>query len=355
VAGIVVVDGATGSTHQAEASGGGLGGLDPEGVAMASGVTAAIVQAEQPSSLAEGLERSRSLAEEAAGRGAALVVFPETWIPGYPAWMDYCRDTGLWDHPPVKAEYLRLVENSVEVGGESGGALASIARDLGITLVVGASERVDSGPGRGTLYNALLMYGPDGSLLNHHRKLTPTHTERLLWGPGDTAGLRAIDSPAGRIGGLICWEHWNPLARQALHEAGEDVHVAVWSAVVGVNGMHQQASRCYAFEARCHVLAAGQLLRASRLPDALEPSPARVPDPDAWLLAGGSAIIGPDGSYLAGPLYEEPGILVAELDYRRNIEESMTLDVAGHYQRPELFGFRVRGSDRPADGAGRRP
>jgi predicted amidohydrolase len=310
------------------------------------GVRSAVVQAEQPGRLSEGLLRTRELAESAVKEGAALVVFPETWLPGYPAWMDYCRDTGLWDHGPVKTEYAALVENSVVVEGESGAALSAIARDLEITLVVGVSERVLAGPGRATLYNALLTYGPDGGLLNHHRKLTPTYTERLLWGPGDTAGLRPVDSPAGRVGGLICWEHWNPLARQALHDAGEDVHVAVWSAVVGVNGMHQQASRCYAFEARCHVLAAGQLMRASALPSALEASPEKVTSPDQWLLAGGSAIIAPDGSYLAGPLYDEPGILVAELDYRRNTEEAMTLDVAGHYQRPELLELNVRPSPR---------
>jgi nitrilase len=313
-------------------------------------VRAAVVQAELPGTLAEGLDRTRSLAAEAALQGAELVVFPETWLPGYPAWMDYCRDTGLWDHAPVKAEYVRLVENSVVVGGESGAALSALAQDLEITLVVGVSERVVAGPGRATLYNALLTYGPDGELLNHHRKLTPTYTERLLWGPGDTAGLRPVDTPAGRVGGLICWEHWNPLARQALHDAGEDVHVAVWSAVVGVNGMHQEASRCYAFEARCHVIAAGQLMRASALPEGLEPSAEKVTSPDQWLLSGGSAIIAPDGSYLAGPLYEEAGILVADLDYRRNTEEAMTLDVAGHYQRPELFDFRVRESDRASAG-----
>lgn len=309
---------------------------------------AAVVQAEQPGSLAGGLARTRELAEEATKEGASLVVFPETWIPGYPAWIDYCRDTGLWDHPPVKEQYVRLSENSVVVAGESGAGLADVARELEITLVVGVSERVRAGPGRATLYNTLLTYGPDGSLLNHHRKLTPTHTERLLWGPGDTAGMRPVDTPAGRVGGLICWEHWNPLARQVLHDGGEDVHVAVWSAVAGVNGMHQQASRCYAFEARCHVVAAGQLMRAAALPDALEPSPERVTSPDQWLLTGGCAIIAPDGSYLAGPLYEEAGVLVAELDYRRNTEEAMTLDVAGHYQRPELFELKVRASRRSA-------
>ena len=309
-------------------------------------VTAAVVQEEQARSLAEALEVTRTRTEEAAAKGAELVVFPETWLPGYPAWMDYSRDVGLWDHPPVKAAYARLVENSVAVGDASYEALTELARELEITLVVGVSERVRSGPGRATLYNSLFVLGPDGALLNHHRKLTPTHTERLLWGPGDTAGLRAVDTPAGRLGGLICWEHWNPLARQALHDSGEDVHVATWSAVVGVNGMHQQASRCYAFEARCHVLAAGQLMRASALPAELEPSPATIDGPDQWILSGGSAIIGPAGSYLAGPLYEEPGVLMAELDYGRNVEEAMTLDVSGHYQRPELFEFRVRRSER---------
>ena len=310
--------------------------------AGAMGTRAAVVQAEQPGSLEAGLEATRVLVSEARKEGAELVVFPETWLPGYPAWLDYCRDAGLWDHAPVKAVYARLADDSVAVPGPAADALAGIARESEVTLVVGASERVDRGAGRGTLYNSLFTFGPDGALLNHHRKLTPTYTEKLVFGGGGAEGLRAVDTPAGRVGGLICWEHWNPLCRQALHESGEDAHVAVWSAVAGVNNMHQEASRCYAFEARCHVLAAGQLMRASALPPELEPSPAKVAGPDQWLLRGGSAIIAPDGSYLAGPLYEEPGILVADLDYRRNREEAMTLDVSGHYHRPELFDFAVR-------------
>jgi nitrilase len=316
--------------------------VDFHGRVIMDRVLAAVVQAEQPGTLAAGLARTRELAAEAVERGARLVVFPETWLPGYPAWIDHCRDVGLWDHGPVKAVYSRLVEDSLVVGSAVFRELAAVALDLETTLVVGVSERVAGGPGRSTLYNSLLTIGPDGALLNHHRKLTPTYTERLLWGPGDTQGLRAVDTPAGRVGGLICWEHWNPLARQVMHDSGEDVHVAVWSAVVGVNGMHQEASRCYAFEGRCHVVAAGQLMRAADLPPELEASPTRVSGPDQLLLRGGSAIIAPDGSYLAGPLYDEPGILVAELDYRRNVEEAMTLDVSGHYQRPELFELAVR-------------
>ncbi len=209
--------------------------------------------------------------------------------------------------------------------------------------MLGISERVDRGPGRGTLYNSLVTIGPDGRLLNHHRKLMATYTERLVWGAGDVEGLSVVDTPAGRVGGLICWEHWMPLARQALHEAGEDIHVAVWPTV---KEMHQVASRHYAFEGRCYVLAAGALMRASALPPELEAHPGIITHGDQWVLRGGSAIIGPDGAYVQAPVYDEERVLVAELDLGRIREESMTLDVTGHYHRPELFEFRALRSTR---------
>jgi len=265
-------------------------------------------------------------------------VFPETWIPGYPAWLDVCRDAGLWDHAPVKRVFARMAENSIVVGGESGKALAEIARALDVTVVVGVIERVDAGIGRGTLYNALLTIGPDGVLLNHHRKLMPTYTERMVWGLGDANGLQAVDTPAGRVGGLICWEHWMPLARQALHESAEDIHVAVWP---NVHEMVQIASRQYAFEGRCFVLAAGSLLRAENLPPELEAHPDRVTSPSQFVLRGGSAIIGPNGAYIAGPVFDEPCILTAELDLNQVREELMSLDVAGHYSRPDCLELRV--------------
>ncbi|HEY0021593.1 MAG TPA: carbon-nitrogen hydrolase family protein [Longimicrobium sp.] len=301
-------------------------------------VPVAIVQAEVEPTLHGGLDRTRELAMEAAAQGARLVVFPETWIPGYPAWLDVCRDAALWNHPPVKQAFRRMAENSVVVAGESGRALGEIARDIRVTLVVGVSERVERGPGRGTLFNSLLTYGPDGALLNHHRKLVPTYTERMVWGTGDADGLAPAETEVGRVGGLVCWEHWMPLARQALHQAGEDIHVAVWPTAIE---SHQVASRQYAFEGRCYVLAAGALMRASALPPELEPHPDRVASPDAWLLRGGSAIIGPDGTYILEPVYEQAVTLYAELDLARVREESMTLDVAGHYHRPDLFDFTV--------------
>ena len=303
----------------------------------------AVVQAEVAPDLGSGIERTSALAGEAARGGASLVVFPETWLPGYPAWLDVCRDVALWDHAPVKHVYARMAENAVVVDGASGRAIGEIARANAVTMVIGVTERVEAGAGRGTLYNAMLTFGPDGALLNHHRKLVPTYTERMVWGPGDASGLGAAATPAGRVGGLICWEHWMPLARQAMHESGEDIHVAAWPTA---HEMHQVASRQYAFEGRCFVLACGSLQRASALPPELELHPGRVASPDQWVLRGGSAIIAPDGSYVESPVLDEPCILTADLDLARVREESMSLDVGGHYHRPDCLELVVSRSRR---------
>ncbi|HEX9563525.1 MAG TPA: carbon-nitrogen hydrolase family protein [Gemmatimonadaceae bacterium] len=306
-------------------------------------IRVAIAQAEAGPSLEEGLHRTDVLAGEAADRGAQLVVFPETWIPGYPAWLDVCRDVALWDHAPVKEVYARYADGSVDVSGPAGLVLREIAARHGLTLVTGVSERVSAGPGRGTLYNALLVIGPDGRLLNHHRKLVPTYTERMVWGNGDAEGLRAVDTPIGRLGGLICWEHWMPLARQALHDSGEDVHIALWPMV---HERLQLASRHYAFEGRCFVLAAGSVLRAVSLPAGLAVDPARVPAASALVLRGGSAIIGPDGNYVAPPVLDEAKLLVADLDLAAVRREQMSLDVAGHYSRPDCLELSIRTAGR---------
>ncbi len=302
---------------------------------MSSG-RVAVVQAEVAADLEHGLALTKDLTKAAADGGASLVVFPETWIPGYPVWLDVCRDVALWDHPPVKRVFARMAENSIDVAGESGRALGAVARDAGVTLIVGVTERVGSGVGRGTLYNALLTYGPDGTLLNHHRKLVPTYTERMVWGQGDAAGLVAVETGIGRVGGLVCWEHWMPLARQALHDSGEDIHVAVWPTA---HEMLQVASRHYAFEGRCFVIAAASLMRMDALPPELEVHPDKASS--TWALRGGSAIIAPNGSYVAGPVFDEPCTLFADLDLSAVRQESMSLDVAGHYSRPDVLSLRV--------------
>ncbi len=305
----------------------------------------AVVQAEIGPSLAAGLEKTADLARRAATDGAQVIVFPETWLPGYPAWLDVCRDVALWDHEPVKKVFARYAAESVVVHGASGRALGAIAKEVGAVLVIGVSERVEEGLGRGTLYNTLLTYGPGGALLNHHRKLVPTYTERMVWGPGDAAGLRAVATSVGRIGGLICWEHWMPLARQAMHESGEDLHIAAWP---NVHEMLEVASRSYAFEGRCFVAAAGSLLRAKDLPPELEPHPAKIEDPEQWVLRGGSAIYGPNGLPIVEPVFDREEILFADLDLSTIKEESMNLDVTGHYARPDCLAFEVLRGGRDA-------
>jgi len=289
--------------------------------------------------LARSVEKAKSLIGDAASLGAKLVVFPETWLTGYPAWLDCCRDIALWDHPPVKKVFARLMENSVVVPGPMTEALGKAAREHDVVLSISVHERVVDGPGRGTLYNTMLTIGADGALLNRHRKIMPTYTERMIWGQGDGSSLRAVDTDIGRVGGLICWEHWMPLARQVLHDSGEDIHVAAWPQVKEMNLV---ASRHYAFEGRCFVIACGAVMRAHDLPPELEAIESLKESPDAFVLHGGSAIMAPSGLLLAGPVFDEETILTAYLDVKCIAEESLTLDVTGHYSRPDIFEVKLR-------------
>lgn len=291
------------------------------------------------SNLEASLEKAVDYIERAAGEGVRLVAFGETWLPGYPAWLDHCPDAALWNHLPTKEVFARLRRNSIVVPGEETRRLSRVARDNNIVIVIGVNERVDAGAGNGTLYNSQLIFDSDGTLAVRHRKLIPTYTERLVWGQGDGTGLKAAATSVGRIGSLICWEHWMPLARQAMHEAGEHIHVAVFPEV---HEMHQVTSRQYAFEGRCFVLAVGLLMRAGDLPDALTKTNTIKDEPKRLILRGGSAIIAPDGSYVVEPVFDDERIITAELDLTMIDRERMTLDVTGHYARPDVFDFRIR-------------
>lgn len=211
-------------------------------------------------------------------------------------------------------------------------------------VIIGAHERCGD-----SLYNTMLFLSNNGSSYYVHRKLTPTFTERLVWGQGDGSTLTTITTEYGRIGGLICWEHWLPLARAAMHSMHEIVHVAQWP---GVGEMHQIASRHYAFEGQCYVLAAGTVLRKSEVLNGFDslPSPVpeartlleHIPDNDNQLLQhGGSSIIAPNGTYVVEPVYESETILYAELDPDKVLEGKMHLDTDGHYSRPDVFHLTV--------------
>ena len=291
----------------------------------------AIAQLEHSVAPGANLEAALAAIEHAGQQGAQLIAFPETWLPGYPAWLDVCRDAALWDNPRVKAVYRTHFEQSLTIPGPEVTALGEAAAKAGVAVVMGAVER-GGVSGHGTLYNVLITIGSDGVLLNHHRKLMPTFTERLVWGLGDARGVRVVTAADARIGGLICWEHWMPLPRQALHEAEEQLHIAAWP---HVKEMNLVASRHYAFEGRCFVLCTGAIMRASQLPADLERMPGLADD--ALVLRGGSCVIGPDGAFITEPLYDRAELLITDVDLGRAAEERMTLDVAGHYARPDLF------------------
>src|SRR5258708_769278 len=285
------------------------------------------------------LAKALALIQQAAKRDAQLVAFGETWLPGYPAWLDVCPGAALWENASAKDVFARLRTNSITVPGDEVNALSEAARDLKIAIVIGASERVDAGPGNGTLYNSLLTISEDGQLRNHHRKLVPTYTERLVWGNGDGAGLEAVRTSVGRVGGLICWEHWMPLARMAMHNSGEHIHVAVWPTV---HELHQLASRHYAFEGRCFVLAVGLMMPTKDLPLSLHHGVTLRPGDSKWIERGGSAIIGPDSRYVLDPVVDRTELLISDLDLTQIEREMMTFDVSGHYARPDLFRFEKK-------------
>lgn len=280
------------------------------------------------------LAKAVDILQKAGSQGAQLVAFGETWLPGYPAWLDFCPAAALWNHEPTKRVFARLRQNSITVRGPEFQILAQAAGDLKLTIVMGINERVDSGPGNGTLYNTVLTFTPEGKLGNCHRKLVPTYTERMVWGSGDGTGLESVKTSGLRVGGLICWEHWMPLARMAMHNSGEDIHVAMWPTV---HDLHQLASRHYAFEGRCFVLAVGLLMPRADLPKEF----AAVNGQSLWLERGGSAVIAPDARYLVEPVFEREELIIADLDLSEIDKEAMTLDVTGHYARPDVFKFEV--------------
>ncbi len=279
------------------------------------------------------VDKLAAIAGEAAREGAGLLVFPETFIPAYPS-SAWAKAFAGWADPRAKAAFALLARESVAVPGPAADRLGEIAREHGIWLVTGVNELDPARPG--TLYNTLLYHGPDGRLALRHRKLVPTNHERLVWGQGDGGGLRALEADFGRIGGLICWENYMPLARFSLYESGVEVYVAS----TADDGDAWQATLVHiARESRAFVVAPSHFQRASSYPDDC-PLQAELEGLDV-IGRGGSAILGPDGSYLAGPLYDEEGILYAELDPARLFEERQRFDPAGHYHRPDVLSLQV--------------
>ena len=305
---------------------------------MEASVKAACVQAEPAILDREAtLERLDALTAEAAGEHAQLVVFPEAFIPAYPSSV-WAKALAGWADPRAKAAFARLARESVAVPGPAADRIAAIAAGHGVWLVTGVTEVDPRRPG--TLYNTLLYHAPDGTLVLRHRKLVPTNHERLVWGPGDGGGLRAIPTELGRIGGLICWENYMPLARFALYESGVEIYVAS----TADDGDAWQSTLVHiARESRAFVIAPSHFQRAVAYPDDF-PLRELLEGRDV-IGRGGSAILAPDGSYLAGPVYDQEAILYAYLDPARLLEERQRFDPAGHYHRPDVFALQVSSPD----------
>jgi nitrilase len=272
------------------------------------------------------IDRIAEIAKEAAGNDARLVLFPEAFIPAYPSnrWVRF-----LAGGQDTKAVYAKLARASLELPSPDSERLGAIAQEHDLWLAVGANE-LDGG----TIYNSLLLYGPDGELALHHRKLVPTNHERLVWGQGDGAGLEAVETGLGRVGGLICWENFMPLARFALYESGVEIYLAP---TAEDSEQWHDSMKHIARESRAFVLSCCVFQRASSYPEDVQ-----LAEGDELVGRGGSAILAPDGSYLAGPLWDEEGILYAELDPQQLYEERQRFDPAGHYHRPDVFRLKIR-------------
>jgi predicted amidohydrolase len=285
------------------------------------------------------IERTIEHIETAAKAGAKLIVFGETWLGGYPAWIDVCPDVAKWQDPSVLEAWQSIYENGLEIPSRELDGMSEIIAKYQVTVVMGINEVVKTGKGNSTIYNSIITIDKNGKLANHHRKLMPTFNEKLIYGHGDGHGLNAVDTDLGRVGSLICWEHWMPMARQAMHDEGEDIHIALWPSV---KKRHQIASQQYAFEGRCAVIAVGQIVKASDIPSNLKLPKNLRKNLDTLLCDGGSCVIDPEAEFILEPQFNKKDIFYVDLpDKKEWTKYKMTLSVSGHYQRHDVFKYSI--------------
>ena len=277
---------------------------------------------------------------EAATRGARLVVFPEAFVPGYPLWV-WSIAAGRTQE--LRALYAELLDQSVTIPSPAVDRLCEAARSTGTYVAIGVNERNTEASGT-SLFNSLLFIGADGAILGVHRKLVPTAGERLVHAQGDGSTLIAYDTPLGRLGGLVCWENYMPLARQALYDVGVHLYVApTWDR----GEPWLSTLRHIAKEGRVYVIGCCSAMRIDDLPDHFSFKGSASVSADGWINPGDSVIVDPDGKVLAGPLHERQEILLAEVDPQRIVGPRWQLDVAGHYARLDVLALERRGRARP--------
>lgn len=281
------------------------------------------------------IEKAISLIKQAGEKGAKIVVFPEAFIPAYPRGLSFGTVIGSRTDEGRK-DWYRYWENSIPVPGEATELLGNAAREAGVYLIMGVIER-DSKFSGGTLYCSVLFFGPDGGLLGKHRKLKPTAAERIVWGEGDGSTLPVFDTPYGKIGALICWENYMPLARAAMYLQGVQLYIAP---TADARESWQSTIRHIAMEGRCFVLSCNQYVTKDMYPkdlacyDDIQSSPEVMSD-------GGSAIVGPLGDYVAEPVWGKEDMIIADLDLKQIAYSQFDFDPVGHYSRPDVFKLLV--------------
>jgi nitrilase len=287
------------------------------------------------------VEKACQLIQETAKERAQFVLFPEAFIPAYPRGLSFGMVVGsrtsegrnLWQ---------RYWDNSVGIPSPATEALGAAVRKAGVYMAVGIIER-DSEFGGGTLYCTTLYFGPEGEILGKHRKLKPTGSERLIWGEGDGSTMPVFDTELGKIGGLICWENYMPMARTFMYSKGVELYLAP---TADSRDTWQATLQHIACEGRCFVLGCNQFVTKEMYPADLKDHAELAEQPEV-MCRGGSAVVSPLGDVIAGPLYGEEGILYAELDMGEIIRAKVDFDAVGHYARPDVFQLHVNESANP--------
>ncbi len=275
------------------------------------------------------ISKIESLTREASLNNAQLVLFPEVFIPGYPRGLTFGTVIGSRS-AEGREVFLRYWENSIEVPGKETDRLAKLAKETKTYIAIGVTEKDKVSD---TLYCTLLYFSPEGKLIHKHRKIKPTAAERIIWGEGNGSDLNVLNTSIGKIGGLICWENYMPLARTALYEQGLEIYLAP---TADCRDSWQATLTHIACESRSYVLGCNQYIIKENYPEDLQKLVAEELPVNC---TGGSVIISPLGKVIAGPLFDTEGILYAEIDHREIVKSKMDMDVIGHYARPDLFNF----------------
>lgn len=281
------------------------------------------------------MARAVELVHESAAKGCEMIVFPEAWLPGYP--------TFVWRLPPgagmgkTDELYALSQANSVDLGRNGLAPLQEAARDCGMVIVIGYQE-IDGSVSGSTIFNSCAIVDADGRIANTHRKLMPTNPERMVWGFGDGSGLNVVDTAVGRVGALLCWENYMPLARYALYAQNIDIYVApTWDSGETWLATMQHIAR----EGGCWVVGCATSLEASDIPAGLPYRDELFPNQDEWVNAGDAVVYKPFGGAVAGPMRKEKGLLIADIDVAAARASRRKFDAAGHYARPDVFTLSV--------------